>query len=67
MKFENYSFDLLFLDIQDPGFLLRVPVTVRASSYDHAVAQALSEGQEVVRDYSDERVLFMRLQKCPTL
>ena len=67
MKFANHSFDLLFLDFQDPGFFLKVPVTVRASSYEHAVAQAPSKGQEVVRDYSGERVLFMRLQKCPTL
>ena len=66
MKFENYSFNLLFLDPQDPGFLLKLPVTVRASSYEHAVHQALYQGQQVLRDYNSERFLFMRLQKCST-
>lgn len=67
MRFENYSFNLLFLDAQDPEFVLKLPVTVRASSYEHAVHQALYQGQEVLRDNSENRFLFMRLQKCPTL
>lgn len=66
MKFENYSFNLLFVDVQDPDFALVMPVTVRASSYEHAVHSALFKGQEVLRDYNGERALFMRLQKCPT-
>ena len=65
MKFTNYTFDLLFLDAQDPGFFLKLPVTVHASSYEHAVHQALLQGHEVVRDNNEERALFMRLQKCP--
>jgi hypothetical protein len=66
MKFTNYAFEILFVDVADPGFLLKLPVTVRASSYEHAVHQALYQGQQVVRDYNSERFLFMRLQKCPT-
>ena len=66
MKFENYSFHLLFVDAADPDFFLQLPVTVRASSYEHAVHQALYQGQLVVRDNSEERTLFMRLQKRPT-
>ena len=63
MKFENYTFNLLFVDVGDPDFFLQLPVTVRASSYEHAVHQALYQGQLVVRDNSEERALFMRLQK----
>ena len=63
MKFSNYSFEILFVDVADPGFFLKLPVTVRASSYEHAVHQALYQGQLVVRDNSEERALFMRLQK----
>jgi hypothetical protein len=67
MKFTNYTFNLLFLDPQDPDFGLVMPVTVRATGYEPAVHKALFKGQEVLRDYNGERVLFMRLQKCPTL
>ena len=63
MKFTNYSFELLFADAADPGFLLKLPVSVRATTYEHAVHQALYQGQLVVRDNSEERALFMRLQK----
>ena len=63
MKFSNYSFEILFVDVADPGFLLRLPVTVRASSYEHAVHQALYQGQLVLRGYDEDRALFMRLQK----
>ena len=66
MRFEKHTFNLLFLDPQDPGFALVVPVTVWASSYESAVHKALFKGQEVLRDYNGERFLFMRLQKCPT-
>ena len=66
MKFSNYSFNLLFVDVQDPDFALVMPVTVRASSYEHAVHQALFKGQEVVRANDEDRTLFLRLQKCPT-
>ena len=63
MKFEYYTFHLLFVDVADPDFFLQLPVTVRASSYEHAVHQALYQGQLVVRDNNEERALFMRLQK----
>lgn len=65
MKFANYSFNLLLLDAYDPDFVLKLTITVRASSYEHAVHQALFKGQEIMRD-DPERALFMRLQKCPT-
>ena len=65
MKFENYSFHLLFVDATDPDFFLQLPVTVRASSYEHAVHQALFKGQEIVRANDEDRAIFLRLQKCP--
>ena len=65
MKFENYTFNLLFVDVADPDFFLQLPVTVRASSYEHAVHQALFKGQEIVRANDEDRTLFMRLQKYP--
>ena len=64
MGFTNYTFEILFADAADPGFFLKLPVTVRASSYEHAVHLALYQGQQVLRD-NGERFLFMRLQKCP--
>ena len=63
MRFENYTFEILFVDVRDPGFFLKLPVTVRATTYEHAVQQALAQGQEVLRDNNGERFLFMRLQK----
>ena len=64
LEFKNYEFELVFFDpeAEDVAPFI-VPVSVRASSYDHAVLSALMQGQEIVRANDETANLFMRLQK----
>jgi hypothetical protein len=63
IEFQDYKFNLLFFDADNLSSFV-IPVTKRASSYDHAVMSALMEGQEIIRVYDGTMSLFMRLVKA---
>ena len=62
----KYTFTIYFIDSCDETFIMEVEFSTAAPHYEAAVAQALVQGQQVLRDAEEQydRSLFMRVCKA---